>query len=221
MAVSSLEETPGTGSLQKNRIKLCLNKFQASEKTPKSVLIEVYEEDIGKEDFMGKIAMDINELVYKQKLTDQWIPLSDCKSGEILISVETAPKSIDESEKVDMPTNQESEDDITTPISTIKETKVDVRISDEKVQHVGKVMSDKKESVTIEEEQPKEDVVIGEESLTEQPQTIQDDSTPSLPVAKYEPITGEYNIILTIMKAKNLQKEGLMGKPDPYVIVTY
>ena len=81
MAVSSLEETPGTGSLQKNRIKLCLNKFQASEKTPKSVLTEVYDENIGKDDFMGRIAMDINELVYKQKLTNQWIPLSDCKSG--------------------------------------------------------------------------------------------------------------------------------------------
>ena len=52
----------------------------------------MYEEDIGKDDFMGKIAMDINELVYKQKLTDQWIPLSDCKSGEIFVTVETAPK---------------------------------------------------------------------------------------------------------------------------------
>ena len=74
MAVSSLEETPGTGSLQKNRIKLCLNKFQASEKTPKSVLIEVYDENIGKDDFRRKIAMDINELVYKQKLTINGFP---------------------------------------------------------------------------------------------------------------------------------------------------
>ena len=57
---------------------------------------------------MGKISMDINELVYKQKLTDQWIPLSDCKSGEILVSVESAPQSIVETEKVDMPSKPAS-----------------------------------------------------------------------------------------------------------------
>ena len=57
---------------------------------------------------MGKISRDIDELVYKQKLTDQWIPLSDCKSGEILVSVETAPKGVVETQKVDMPTRQAS-----------------------------------------------------------------------------------------------------------------
>ena len=177
--------------------------------------------------------MDINELVYKQKLTDQWIPLSDCKSGEILISVKTAPKSIVETEKFDMPTKPASRDDIITKgtveqitvetenvnkpakpssdgevissVSAIEKTKVDEITIGKQAEQVGKVIIDKRESVRIEEEQPKEGVVTVEKSLTEQPQRIQ----------------GEYNIILTIMKAKNLQKKGLLGKPDPYVKLTY
>ena len=63
--------------------------LKISNDSPDNILIEVLDEDIGKDDNMGNLSLSVLDLIEKQSLVNQWMPLSDCMSGEILISVET------------------------------------------------------------------------------------------------------------------------------------
>ena len=63
--------------------------LKISNDSPDNILIEVLDEDIGKDDNMGNLSLSVLDLIEKQSLVNQWMPLSDCKSGEILISVNT------------------------------------------------------------------------------------------------------------------------------------
>ena len=60
-----------------------------SDDSPDNILIEVLDEDIGKDDNMGNLSLNGLDLIEKQSLVNQWMPLSDGMSGETLISVET------------------------------------------------------------------------------------------------------------------------------------
>jgi hypothetical protein len=63
-------------------------KFDLHKESSFEILLAVYDEDIGKDDSLGNAKLSIKELIKKQRLVDKWIPLKDCKSGEILISAE-------------------------------------------------------------------------------------------------------------------------------------
>merc|ERR1711962_1393942 len=95
--------------------------FSVTKNSPKEILIEVYDKDkITKDDFMGRTSILISDI---PKLSQgSWIPLKDCKNGEILLSAEIIP-SISE-----IPTARESElkdvRDEGTPAAPIKQIEV-------------------------------------------------------------------------------------------------
>ena len=53
---------------------------------PGKAVIRVFDEDIGKDDFLGETFINFLDLLATGSVKDQWIPLDKCKSGDILIS---------------------------------------------------------------------------------------------------------------------------------------
>merc|ERR1711915_662386 len=66
--------------------------FDVDETTPHEISIFVFDEDVGKDDSLGNAVLDISSIQEKSQLINQWIPLSNCKSGEILVSAEFVPR---------------------------------------------------------------------------------------------------------------------------------
>merc|ERR1711915_767252 len=50
------------------------------------IAIEVYDKGIGRDDFLGKIEVKAEDIFKINELHRKWLPLQQCKSGEILIS---------------------------------------------------------------------------------------------------------------------------------------
>merc|ERR1711915_661653 len=65
--------------------------FDVDETTLNEINIFVFDEDVGKDDSLGNAVLDISSIQEKSQL-NQWIPLSNCKSGEILVSAEFVPQ---------------------------------------------------------------------------------------------------------------------------------
>merc|ERR1719209_1679052 len=53
---------------------------------PRDISIVVLDEDVGKDDLVGEIFLNIDDLVKVGGLKDTWVPLGGCKSGEVQIS---------------------------------------------------------------------------------------------------------------------------------------
>merc|ERR1712212_72069 len=62
--------------------------FDIDESTTNEVKVEVFDEDFGKDDTLGSTVLDLTQVQEKKQLLNQWIPLKNCKSGEVLISAE-------------------------------------------------------------------------------------------------------------------------------------
>ena len=65
--------------------------FEVDQNTSETIRIDVFDEDLGKDDTLGHKVMDISSVIKQKKLLNQWIPLENCKSGEILLSAELVP----------------------------------------------------------------------------------------------------------------------------------
>merc|ERR1712130_248167 len=52
---------------------------------PNKIKLEVFDEDIGKDDHVGQATIDISQ----DQLQETWIPLQGCKSGAVLVSITT------------------------------------------------------------------------------------------------------------------------------------
>jgi len=58
-------------------------------KKSKTLTLQVFDEDVGKDDPLGHAEIDIESIVKDNvKIVNKWIKLDQCKSGEILISIE-------------------------------------------------------------------------------------------------------------------------------------
>merc|ERR1719209_821676 len=53
---------------------------------PRDISIVVLDEDVGQDDLVGEIFLNIDDLVKVGGLKDAWVPLGGCKSGEVQIS---------------------------------------------------------------------------------------------------------------------------------------
>merc|ERR550532_2146307 len=60
--------------------------LHVQENAPRDISIVVLDEDVGKDDLVGEIFLNIDDLVKVGGLTDTWVPLGGCKSGEVQIS---------------------------------------------------------------------------------------------------------------------------------------
>ena len=54
-----------------------------SEGIPNNIKLEVFDDDIGKDDHVGQATIDIGQ----DELKETWIPLQGCKSGAVLVSI--------------------------------------------------------------------------------------------------------------------------------------
>merc|ERR1711981_1390821 len=64
-------------------------KFDIDNETSKEVILEVYDEDmIGKDDLLGQTKLNLIQIINQRKIVNNWIPLQQCKSGEVLFSTE-------------------------------------------------------------------------------------------------------------------------------------
>merc|ERR1711881_587177 len=67
-------------------------KFDIDNETAHEISLEVYDEDmIGKDDPLGKTKLHLSQIVNQRKIINNWIPLQQCKSGEVLFSAEFVP----------------------------------------------------------------------------------------------------------------------------------
>merc|ERR1711962_489627 len=60
--------------------------LHVQENAPRDISIVVLDEDVGKDDLVGEIFLNIDDLVKVGGLKDAWVPLGGCKSGEVQIS---------------------------------------------------------------------------------------------------------------------------------------
>ena len=74
-------------------------KFDIDHNTDDHITIKVFDEDLGKDDYLGSTSLDIFEVQKCKQLESQWIPLKDCKSGEVLITADFIPLDIGENIK--------------------------------------------------------------------------------------------------------------------------
>merc|ERR1712128_417414 len=65
--------------------------FEIDENTSEGVNIAVFDDDFGKDDFLGNKTLDINSIQEHRQMLNQWIPLENCRSGEVLLSAEFVP----------------------------------------------------------------------------------------------------------------------------------
>jgi len=59
--------------------------------SPRYILFEVFDDDMGKDDLLGRALLDTRMIVRERSLLDKWVPLESCKSGEILLSAVYKP----------------------------------------------------------------------------------------------------------------------------------
>ena len=65
--------------------------FDVEEDSTSEITFEVFDEDVGKDDTLGKARINIQDILEASDLVNKWIPLENCKSGKILISAKFVP----------------------------------------------------------------------------------------------------------------------------------
>merc|ERR1711913_243574 len=68
--------------------------FEIDPHSPQELLVEVFDEDIGKDDFLGKVTIDLKHILHNRLSESTWVALESCTSGEVLLSAEFVPASI-------------------------------------------------------------------------------------------------------------------------------
>ena len=126
------------------------------------VLIEILDDDVGKDDLLGVVAIPTSEVLRGKEILTQWYPLDQCKSGEICVSLVFRTKPLAS------PRHAVEAEDI-----------VDEIIETELVQ---KSLSNSEKDAEI--------------------------------------VFSPGQIKLDLHEARKLEKKGLFGKADPYVLVT-
>merc|ERR1711872_803995 len=167
--------------------------FDVDETTPHEINISVFDEDVGKDDSLGNAVLDISSIQEKSQLINQWIPLSNCKSGKILVSAEFVLQG-----KIVDYLRSQSESEVKESIPVEDKEASDIKPKD--------ISSEPEKVIT------KDEIEVQQ---TESESTV--DSDLKTPVAK--PLTAG-QVKITVFKAKDIEKKGMFGKADPYVKLT-
>merc|ERR1712055_629563 len=159
-------------------------KFDIDKNTTQKMTIAVFDEDLGKDDSLGSTSLDIGVVQTNIKLLNQWVPLENCKSGEILLSAEFIPSSMVEQQKTSAQGNA---------VDKIKETG-----------HVVDMVPKQR----IEEDKPQSKISKPDVQATQ------------LSIKTSEVPVEAGQLIISVHKAKDIEKKGMFGKADPYVKLT-
>merc|ERR1712123_479524 len=185
--------------------------FEVDEKTPEAINIAVFDDDIGKDDSLGSKTIDISSIQEHKQLLNQWIPLENCKSGEILLSAEFVPRGLVQKAK-DIGSTLQPESikkDMKLIETSVKET-VEVKIQDSTIT----------EKIVEESETAKEPEAEITSESKEKMQLIVEDSKLTGSISKSTKKLEVGQIYITIIKARDIEKKGNFGKADPYVKMT-
>ena len=70
----------------------------ASEEDLRKVKIEIFDDDVGRDASLGTVLLNLEN---NTNIQERWIPLENCQSGEILVSVSANAEKVDgETEKL-------------------------------------------------------------------------------------------------------------------------
>merc|ERR1712066_697464 len=185
-------------------------KFNIKKDAAEGIKISIFDDDIGKDDALGMKVLDIGSVQDYQQLKNRWIPLENCKSGEVLVSAEFTPQALlEKSEKsID---SKSSEDQKVVETSVIKETSQEKDLDVPK--DVSKPESKEEENIIVRDQKVLETSVITE---TAQVKDLDVTVVPT-PVEEQKHIVEAGHVILTVHKARDIEKKGMFGKADPYV----
>merc|ERR1719193_2727316 len=174
--------------------------LEVAEKIDEDIKVSVFDEDIGKDDAMGYVFLDIKDLCISQSIVTRNIPLNNCKTGEINFSSfyqKHGELMVDA--EFNIYVNSEHTEKLSHPEQELKTAEKN------------EVHSSKPESKQSE---------IEKTEATEKAVEIKDIiglSDKSTDVMKAKP----GSLKLTIHKGIKLAKTVLIGKSDPYVVVEH
>merc|ERR1712192_72431 len=63
-------------------------KYNIDETSPERIQIEILDDDMGKDEPLGEVNLDINHIRKKGQILNHWLPLAGCKSGDIQVSTQ-------------------------------------------------------------------------------------------------------------------------------------
>merc|ERR1711892_896960 len=211
--------------------------FEIDENTSEGVNIAVFDDDFGKDDFLGSKTLDIHSIQEHKQMLNQWIPLENCKSGEVLFSAEFVPQgSVQKSKGIESAVKEDStKEDLKHIEPTVKET-VEVKVEDSTIERQTEIrkqeihLEEQKEEVLIKKEgqikivkekgaKGLKDLLNKDNKVSSEISVSSDDSTE---VVSQNPQAIEPGQIkITVHKARDIEKRGMFGKADPYVIMTH
>merc|ERR1712099_92634 len=58
--------------------------FDLTKDTEEEMTVEVFDSDIGKDDRLGDSKISLREICHRRNVVNKWIPLQNCKTGEVL-----------------------------------------------------------------------------------------------------------------------------------------
>merc|ERR1712106_1137747 len=215
--------------------------FDVDQNTRENINIAVFDDDFGKDDSLGTTLIDISKVQEHHQLLNQWILLEKCKSGEILLSTEFIPRAkVEEQKQIEEEvvksefSNQEiakkyvQQDDVIqedvkkqnkseTGAKGLKDMfKKEKNISSDTVQH------HKEEYSLITTETVKETNLEKAEETTKHEKTTAPglEAKPQVQVSPQQKALVEGQLVITVYKARDIEKKGMFGKADPYVKIT-
>merc|ERR1712168_1767681 len=192
--------------------------FDINESTTNEVSIELFDEDFGKDDTLGSTVLDLTQVQEKKQLLNQWIPLKNCKSGEVLISAEFIPQAAVQKQKESEPLESIAKQEDTQKSSEMTKQETHIEQSEKEIlvkQETQIETSTKKGGKGLKEVLNKEKKVSSEVIVKSEPS-----NEPEVVIPKTKELEPGL-ITVTVHKARDIEKKGMFGKADPYVIMTY
>merc|ERR1712131_349349 len=172
-----------------------------NDKSADKIKISVFDDDIGKDDLMGNVEIDVEDIKKLKTAKNSKVDLTNCKSGQIILSYELNPKK-------DVPV-------------TILAT--EVKVQDDKQKTTKDDVKDKQpEKSDLPPSPKKSEEVIVKHPVPAEGKTKEDKAVPSDKITDVKvPMAEEMKLKLIVHKALNLANKDMIGKSDPYVVVAY
>eukprot|EP00092_Neocalanus_flemingeri_P025254 GFUD01027386.1.p1 GENE.GFUD01027386.1~~GFUD01027386.1.p1 ORF type:complete len:4003 (+),score=946.67 GFUD01027386.1:1015-12009(+) len=175
---------------------------------PSNMKIEVFDSDkIGKDKSLGSALIDVGDLL-NEPLEEAWIPLTGTKSGKIKVSADFNPESEDEFGAVQRPSEQGSRK---------TSDNFDMRKISETQSSYSRKTSEMSETHSTYSRKTSE--VFASRKASESQSSYSRKTSRLGGSANDMPGPGTINV--NIIQAKDLIKADLIGKSDPYAVVTY
>jgi Ca2+-dependent lipid-binding protein len=200
-------------------------KYLMDKNSPKTLDIKVFDDDFGKTTPMGEVTLDIATIRNKVQQMNQWLPLNNCKSGEILVSTQYTPAGttsyhIETSKEVSGATEE------TSPGVTVRTSVPDIEgavgleknLMKEKITDGNKISTS---TVSVTKKESKSDITYthtSDHSVRKEISSTEDTFQPGIESVDDK----ESNIIyITVHKGRNLENCDVIGKSDPFVIMKF